>query len=215
MTEIEQLKKQKEDLLVALKSLVYRDGEFWCASQNGDSDVTAIVREAIANASAPVPVDAEVAAFTKNIDSPEFEALLFAYRDAEYITGQMRDIFAFANEWHQTEVKGLFKRIRKLEREVGAANLEKVSILGEPTMLWDANEPEDGTTGESPKEFAESYASNAGLPGETHLVDVLCAYRGGKRTMSIVMLKDGGVSWSWADTGASQIEATKDGSVAK
>jgi hypothetical protein len=68
----------------------------------------------------------------------------------------------------------------------------------EPTMLWDADDPEDGVHGDSPQDFAESYASNSGVVGEID-VDVLCAYRGGKRTMRIVAPEDGRVSWSWAD----------------
>lgn len=200
MDEIELLRKQNADLLSALKSLVYEESKgVWCVSRNGDDDVTALVGEAIANATQN-NYQPDVVPASKSIDSAKFEELLFAYRDAEFITGHMRDIISYANEWNHEQLKDLFKRIRKLERELSAAHLANVAALGEPTMLWEADEPEDGMTGDNPKDFAESYASNAGLPGETHLVDVLCAYRGGKRTMRIEMLPEGGVAWSWVES---------------
>jgi hypothetical protein len=94
------------------------------------------------------------------------------------------------------------------EPAVGSALVAKAE-QSEPTMLWDANDPEDGTHGDSPKDFAENYACNAGN-GE-YEVEVLCAYRGGKRTMRIVASDDSPVSWSWASAAPTESTAAPAG----
>lgn len=74
-----------------------------------------------AAAIAPTVEKAPELSFRSIDDAPEFEALLFAYRDTKFITGQMRDIIAYANDWLQSGLKAHVKRIRQLERELATA----------------------------------------------------------------------------------------------
>jgi len=76
--------------------------------------------EAVA-AATPVVEPASELSFRSIDDGPEFEALLFAYRDTKFITGQMRDIIAYANDWLRSALKAHVKRIRQLERELAEA----------------------------------------------------------------------------------------------
>lgn len=79
------------------------------------------------------------------------------------------------------------------------------AALGEPDMLWDAEDAEN-CYGDGPEDFANNYASNCMIDGDECDVEVLCAYRGSKRTMRIALAKNpydeelsAPVSWSWVD----------------
>lgn len=85
-----------------------------------------------------------------------------------------------------------------VDSAVAGATAENPKDLGEPTMLWDANDPEDGTQGDNPQDFAQNYVCASGIIGEVD-VDVLCAYRGGKRTLRIVSPDEGAITWSWVE----------------
>jgi hypothetical protein len=91
-------------------------------------DYKGSVRESVSNIRAMVEAARKPAveatpelSFRSIDDSPEFEALLFAYRDTKFITGQMRDIIAYANDWLRSALKAHVKRIRQLEWQLDSA----------------------------------------------------------------------------------------------
>lgn len=72
-----------------------------------------------------------------------------------------------------------------------------------PDMYWDADEPEDGTTGDGPQDFASNYAENCLGLGESEIVTVLCANRAHTRKMRITVAAaddaDTPVTWEWVE----------------
>jgi hypothetical protein len=103
----------------------------WCQS----CPKRAAQQAAPAPAAVPQAVeDSPELSFRSIDDGPEFEQLLFAYRDTKFITGQMRDIIAFANDWLHSALKAHVKRIRQLERKLAEATApaEKPPVLISP-----------------------------------------------------------------------------------
>lgn len=75
----------------------------------------------------------------------------------------------------------------------------------EPSLLWDAEDPEDGTHASSAADFARSYAEAAMSKGDVSEVLVLTAVRSRTRTMRIKVkdVDDGEwLEWEWIDGAA-------------
>ena len=75
----------------------------------------------------------------------------------------------------------------------------------EPSLLWDAEDPEDGTHASSAEDFARNYAEAAMSKGEVLDVSVLTAVHSRTRTMRIKVkdVDDGKwLEWEWLDGAA-------------
>lgn len=82
-----------------------------------------------------------------------------------------------------------------------------------PDMLWQSDDSERFAHG--PDEFANDYAADCLHPGEEEIVDVDCATRASKRTMSISVVDKGDddyrVEWKWVER-AAQLDGGQEGS---